>query len=128
MLHDRVKTTYLPPNSWGFKGTMPNKALLSTPYFLRRGWHCGVTPSIFLNKTRHRKLVTKAPLIASAASLPSCRQEGQSTMFQGDIQHISKRFCCHLSPRLEFHNHEPLGQEITAPQKSEPFTSLKLTT
>lgn len=36
MLHDRVKTTYLPQNSWEFKGTMPKKAL-SRPYFLGKG-------------------------------------------------------------------------------------------
>ena len=56
MLLDRVQRTYLTQNSWEFKGTMPNKALLSRPYFLGRGWECGVTPSIFLNKTRPPKI------------------------------------------------------------------------
>ena len=51
VLHS-VKTTYLPQNSWEFKGTMPNKALLR-PYFLGKGVGiAGVTLSLKCSSTK----------------------------------------------------------------------------
>ena len=73
---------------------MPNKALLR-PYFLGKGVGIAGLP-LALNVPQQNPSPKigkpKAPLIASAASLPSCvTRRSSATMFQGDIQpHLYK--------------------------------------